>query len=121
MAACSPRHAGRWRICYKGVTIPRAHLIWLFAYGAWSAQEIDHINCDRTNDSLGNLREATRAQNASNVKPSKRNKSGLVGVSQTRSGSWVVQARIDGIRYSKGGFKTFAEAAKYKQRLRNDF
>lgn len=60
----------------------RAHrLIWLWQYGSFPINEIDHINGKRYDNRLENLREATHHQNSMNLKLSKKNSSGFKGVS----------------------------------------
>lgn len=60
--------------------IYKAHrLAWLYVYG-YFPECIDHINCDRGDNRIANLREATVTQNNHNVKMSKNNKSGVKGV-----------------------------------------
>lgn len=67
---------GIWGRYYK------AHrLAWLFATGEFPSQ-IDHINGDRTDNRLVNLRVSTQSQNRLNSKVSSRNKTGIKGVSQ---------------------------------------
>lgn len=56
---------------YRTITIDgRAHyanrLAWLHAHGEFPAGEVDHIDRDRDNSSLRNLRIATRSENCSN-------------------------------------------------------
>ena|SRR5215471_17607236 len=36
-----------------------SHLVWWTHYGVWPSQELDHIDKNRLNDSITNLREAT--------------------------------------------------------------
>src|SRR6266700_4134664 len=44
-----------------------AHRIaWAIYYGEWPRQEIDHRDLNKSNNSIINLREANRAQNAAN-------------------------------------------------------
>ncbi len=67
----------------------RAHrLAWLYVFGAWPEGEIDHKNCDRLDNRLVNLREASRSDNMRNVALQKNNKSGAKGIWQTPSGTW---------------------------------
>lgn len=64
-----------------------AHRIaWLIIYGAWPKNDIDHINRVRDDNRLCNLREATRAENASNTKRRSNNTSGYHGVSRFQNG-----------------------------------
>jgi hypothetical protein len=41
-------------------------LAWLYVHGEWPPEEIDHINRDRTDNRISNLRLATRRQNSQN-------------------------------------------------------
>jgi len=59
----------------------RAHrIIWCLVKGYWP-EAIDHINRDGTDNRLCNLREASQTINMQNTNLSKRNKSGVKGVS----------------------------------------
>lgn len=60
----------------------RAHrLAWLYVYGEWPAEQIDHINGTKTDNRISNLREATNSINGQNIrKPKANNRSGYLGV-----------------------------------------
>lgn len=65
-------------------------LAWLWMHGKWPTLEIDHINGDRTDNRIANLREATRTQQAWNGGRRRNNKSGRVGVFFDKwRGQWV--------------------------------
>lgn len=58
----------------------RAHrLAWFYTFGRWPI-EIDHIDGDRNNNSLINLREVNRRENSRNRCIRSDNKTGAVGV-----------------------------------------
>lgn len=46
-------------------------LAWLLTHGEWPSGEIDHIDGDRTNNRLTNLRPASRGQNCANRRASR--------------------------------------------------
>jgi hypothetical protein len=75
--------------------------------------EIDHINGNRKDNRLANLRLVTRRQNAENrQKAHKGNTSGVKGVSwYKRYGQYVAQICVDGKRITLGYRKTLDEAA----------
>ena len=58
----------------------RAHrLAWFYHYGVFPTQ-LDHINRDRADNRIANLREVTSSQNAKNRGLNKKNKTGVNGV-----------------------------------------
>lgn len=67
-----------------------AHRVaWAIHYGEWPKSDIDHIDGDKKNNRINNLRTALPAENLRNKKKTKANKSGLKGVSWDASrGRW---------------------------------
>lgn len=61
----------------------QAHrLAWFYVYGELPENVIDHIDGNRTNNAINNLRILTRRENTQNIsKASKNNKIGVLGVS----------------------------------------
>jgi hypothetical protein len=82
----------------------RAHrVVWALCKGEWPPHDIDHVDGNRTNNRLGNLRAVTRAENHRNRRTSSTNTSGVMGVSwNKRSRKW--RAYIDlGAGYTELG------------------
>jgi hypothetical protein len=51
-------------------------------YGTWPKNQIDHIDGDRANNRISNLRDVSQSINQQNLKRSRvRSKSGFLGVS----------------------------------------
>jgi hypothetical protein len=74
-----------------GVLYKAHRLAWLYEYGIWPPNEIDHINRVRTDNRLENIRLATKAENAQNRKTRTDNSSGMTGVSwHKRDKKWRV-------------------------------
>lgn len=87
-------------------------LAWLYVYGEWPTKQLDHINMDRSDNRIGNLREATTAQNSQNARCRIDNVSGVKGVAWDRSkGKWQVNIASQGIRHFIGRFDNLDDAA----------
>lgn len=95
---------------YRHVTwmgsIHKVHrLIYLLVNG-YLPKEIDHINGDRLDNSLANLREVTRSQNQYNKSMCRNNTSGFRGVSwHNKSKAWSVRISVSGCGMHFGYFK----------------
>lgn len=79
-------------VSLKGYRLLKAHrIIWKMVFGD-EPEEIDHVDCDPSNNRINNLRPATRKQNARNVRG--RAASGYKGVSfHKMSGLWRARLR----------------------------
>jgi len=99
-------HATGYRhVTWKGKVHKVHRLIFLLEYG-YMPKEIDHINGDRQDNRLKNLREVTRSQNQCNRFVLTNNTSGYAGVSwHKKSKSWVVRLMKDGKTKAIGYFK----------------
>jgi len=64
-------------------------LVWLWFHGHWPEGQLDHIDQDRSNNSIDNLREVSHLDNHKNQKTPKNNTSGHVGV-YARGSKWQV-------------------------------
>ena len=89
-----------------------AHLVaWMIIYGRMPVNQIDHINGDRTDNRICNLREATNSENAQNRKLSITNNSGYIGVSwHSGKSKWVARIGINYKRISLGNYDAPEEA-----------
>ena len=92
---------------FEGKQIPVHHLAWFLSYGVWP-KELDHKDNDRANNSLSNLRGATRAQNMANRKDYG---AGVRGV-QRRGSSFRVITSAGGKRINLGTYQTEQEAVE---------
>ena len=72
----------------------QAHVVaWCVHHGSWPTKEIDHINGNRQDNRICNLREVDRYENAKNTKTPKNNTSGFIGVSYCkRDKIWIAHA-----------------------------
>ena len=86
-------------------------LIWLLEYGHLP-KVVDHINRDKTDNRLANLRAADKRLNAYNSKVQSNNKSGYRGVSWDKTANkWVSTFHRNGRKTFIGLFDTADEAA----------
>jgi len=97
-------------VTYKRTQYLVHRIVWLLHTGQWPAMFIDHINGERTDNRVSNLREADHAINAQNVhRPSRRSQSGVLGV-RLRKGRYEAALQC-GDRYVYIGMFATAEAA----------
>lgn len=91
-------------------------LAWLYVYGRFPSEQIDHINGNPSDNRIANLRAASNSENQQNVGPKRNNKSGVVGVHwYTPRGVWRAAIKINGKYKSLGYFRSVAEAATARQ------
>ena len=106
----------------------RSHYRFPAHYAAWyisgmvvpDGMVIDHINGDRHDNSLDNLRVCSPLLNAHNRGRHKRNTSGRQGVYATPGGRWVAKVMFDGERIHCGTFDTEGEAIAARQKAEED-
>lgn len=88
-------------------------LAWLFHTGEWPNMHIDHINTNKSDNRICNLREATSAQNGFNNPMQPYNTSGYKGVSwSAREKKYRAQITAYGKRNFLGLFDDPAVAAE---------
>lgn len=95
----------------------RAHrLAWLYVHGEFPLNDLDHINRVRSDNRIGNLRLATRAENLQNQSMRSTNTSGHVGVSWfKRDQKWRAQIAVNYKVINLGYFTDLSEAIAARQ------
>lgn len=103
--------AGYRRLRLDGVTHLEHRLVFFYHHGRWPQPQCDHIDGDRANNRIENLREVSVAQNAQNRRG--HNKStGVKGVYRSTSGKpFYSQIKVNGRNKSLGSFNTVEEAS----------
>lgn len=100
----------------------RAHrIIWAMQYGEWPPHDIDHINGDRSDNRLCNLRSVTRRENTLNQTRRRNNKSGRTGVCQSTNGKWRTYISGNGKIKHLGVFNTLEEAIKVRVKAEAEY
>ena len=92
VAGCKMKH-GYVAIRLDNKLFTAHRLAWLYVNGAWPKAQIDHVNRDRADNRVANLREVTNAENAQNKKSS-RNKSGFAGV-RKENRKWLAEIKVN--------------------------
>ena len=78
--------------------------------------EIDHIDCDPTNNTRENLRIVDRSLNCFSRSKSSLNRSGYTGVYQSANyDKWCVQISHNGVRRYLGSYATLDEAIRVRK------
>jgi hypothetical protein len=102
----------------KVLRLPAAahRVIWALEYGRWPDGQIDHIDGDRANNRISNLRDVSQAENTRNAARPHLNTTGRIGVSfkgAVRAGSkkWIAHIGSKPIK----SFHTFEEACAARE------
>lgn len=99
---------GRAYLCHR--------IAWLYVHGEFPVDQIDHINGNRADNRIANLRQCSNAENCQNVRPH-RDGAGLLGTSwEKRRGKWQAGIGINGKRIHLGYYASREDAhAAYLQ------
>lgn len=88
-------------------------LAWLYVYGRFPKDQIDHINMNGLDNRLCNLREATQSQNQANKGMRADNTSGVKGVTWDSSRKkWKASISVSGKMIHLGRFSEVRDAAE---------
>jgi len=99
-------------INYKRYRLHR--LAWLYVYGEFPPDHMDHINHDRADNRIINLRCVTNAENHKNMKMRKDNTAGVTGVSWQQN-RWVAEIWVDNKKKYLGRFRRKDDAIESRR------
>ena len=102
-------HSGGYLVSWiDGKLYFNHRLAFLYMHGEFPTQGVDHINGNKTDNRIENLRVATKIENGQNRKwPSKANTSGYLGVSfHKQRKKWSARITADNAYKSLGLFDT---------------
>ena len=107
------KRSGYVRINIFGVAYPSHRLAWLYVYGRWPSQTIDHINGNRADNRICNLRDVPMRINIQNKrKPVCTNRTGFLGIRRdpTSIARWSAKIVVDGKAVFLGQFPSPEDA-----------
>lgn len=114
--AGSPHSKGYLRIMVDNRSYLAHRLVWLYVYGRWPADQLDHINGVRSENRIANLREATSAENNQNRAISSNNTSRHQGIYwNSFAGKWHAQIMLAGRMHHIGLFKKIEDAVSARR------
>ena len=99
----------------------RLHRVIFLMHKGYLPKTLDHVNGDRADNRIENLRAVTRSQNQHNRKLNKNNTSGYKGVSfNARLKLWKASICLEGKRIHLGCYKTPEEADEVVRKAREE-
>jgi len=113
---------GYGRVCFSGKQYRAHRVAWAIHYGEDACGQIDHINGDRLDNRICNLRIATNQENSRNNCISANNTSGATGVTwHKKSGKWMAQIVVSYKPIYLGLFKNKEQAVQARKKAEQDF
>ncbi|WP_081261091.1 HNH endonuclease signature motif containing protein [Sphingobium yanoikuyae] len=121
------RYAGKEalkQVDYKGYRVGKlleftmaAHRVaWAIYHGEWPRDQVDHIDGDRSNNRIANLRLVDNSENLRNAKLPVTNTSGHIGIGfHKRMGRWQAYIARGGRQVFLGYFTDIADAVKARE------
>lgn len=110
IAGCIRKCDGYRQVKVGDANILAHRVIWAIVHGEWPDKVIDHINGNKLDNRVENLRLATDSQNSANSRVSRNNLLGVKGVYKNPSGKYVAQKGANGRVFYLGCYDTVEEA-----------
>lgn len=119
VCGCSHNNEGYVNIQLAGKMYRAHRLAWFYVFGRWP-DVVDHINGNRKDNRLINLRNCTHRENIRNSRTNVNNTSGVKGVGWCKTKNrWRARIEADGKDHHIGYFSTIEEAEKAVVDARN--
>lgn len=105
------KQSGYFRIKFDSKPYQAHRLAWVYEYGVEPENMLDHINHNKLDNSISNLRDVTNQENLKNRPMQKNNVTGYTGVNAYRD-MWQAVIGIEGKTVHLGTFRTIEEAVQ---------
>ena len=119
------KYSGYRTSTISGVCLRGHRVAWLITHGEWPNGFLDHIDGDKTNNRLDNLRVVDPAESSKNKGKQVRNKSGINGVyldlKGNKSKPWRVYIGVNGKNKFIGGYETKEQAKQARDQAEADY
>ena len=111
--AGSKQSSGYLTLMYKGKAYKAHGLAWLYMYGEISEDKyVDHIDGNKSNNTIANLRLCTQLENNKNRRLNSNNTSGYKGVNWNKKDcNWQANASLNGKIKYLGSYATSKDAS----------
>lgn len=104
-------HGGRLQTPIEGRATYVHHLVWVLHHGEWPTTQVDHVNGNKLDNRIENLRLATNAENCQN-----RHHSGVSYDHRKAQRHWRARIMVHGRSISLGYYATRDQAeAEYRR------
>lgn len=106
-----------YRVGNINYVLHSAHrVIWALCKGQWPEYQIDHIDGNKTNNIISNLRDVTVAMNGKNSKIKSNNTSGFNGVCWCKTKlKWKARVTVNKVPKSLGYFEDIEKAVSARK------
>lgn len=113
---------GYYQIKISGRIYQVHRVCYAIHHGIWPNNHIDHINGDRTDNKIDNLRDITRSENMKNMKLKSNNSSGFAGVHFDKlNKKWRAQIMVNGRWKHLGRFESIDDAVSARNAAEKEY
>lgn len=121
-SALYAHNAGYSAVALMGVAFLAHRVAWALHYGEWPKGQIDHINGDRRDNRITNLRVVDQTGNSRNAARPRTNKTGVIGVFwEERANRWKAYITADKKRVDLGSHNSFEAAVAARKAAESTF
>lgn len=108
--------SGYRRIKIHGTSYAEHRLAWLYSYGDWPKGVIDHLDHNRSNNALCNLRDVSQAENMKNTKQVSGTITGHQGIwYNSKTNRYVAEITVAGKKVYQRVFRTCNQAIEARE------